>query len=266
METGEVAAGSLVVSGGDASPCLQPVDQGVEGVPLLVESRRHGLRADHLWSLPCPGRPPSYGVCAGGRGFRGTSTPCPRRPRPAGCGDGRRAEYPYLPQGGDELRAVRCLACGQDERQRAALAVGGEVDLAGLPASGSSEEGGLQREFRPTPDASSFFQRGITFGLLPVVHFEAAPFGLTFSSSAAALLQGGDHVLVEVQPGCVVVGSGGGGVDADQGEVHLTPLRGFRDQAFQQGPEDAGVTPLPEVVWTVDQAPNSVGISRHCPG
>lgn len=37
-----------------------------------------------------------------------------------------------------DIRPIR------DERQRAALAVGGKVDLAGLPTSGASEEGGLQ--------------------------------------------------------------------------------------------------------------------------
>ena len=173
----------------------------------------------------------------------------------------------YLLQGGDELRAVRCLACGQDERQRAALAVGGEVDLAGLPASGTSEEDGLQPEFPPTPDASSFFQRGITFGLLPVLLFEAAPFDPAFPSSAAAFFRAVTTPSSRCIPAAswwarAVVGSGGGGVDAEQGQVHLTPLRGFRDQALQQGLEDADVTPLPEAV--VDGRPGAE-LRRHLP-
>ena len=41
--------------------------------------------------------------------------------------------------------------------------------------------------------------------------------------------------------------------------------RCFRDQALQQDLEDARVTSLPEGLCAVDQAPNSSGISRHCP-
>ena len=37
MKAGEVAVGGLVVSGGDASPGLEFVDQTLDGVPLLVE-------------------------------------------------------------------------------------------------------------------------------------------------------------------------------------------------------------------------------------
>jgi hypothetical protein len=63
-----------------------------------------------------------------------------------------------------------------------------------------------------------------------------------------SFLQGGEDVLVQVHPGSVVVSARGGGVDADQGKVHLAPLRGFRDHALQQSFEDTGVTPLPEAV------------------
>ena len=162
---------------------------------------------------------------------------------------------PHLAQHGDEPGAVRGLACGQDDRQRAAPAVGGEVDLAGLPAPGAAEQGGLQPESAPTPDASSFFPLGVVFGVLPVLFFRAAPFCRAFSSSAAAFSRAVEDVLVEVHPGGVVVGPGGGGVHADQGQVHLAPLRGLRDQALQQGLEDAGVAPLPEAV--VDGRPGA---------
>jgi hypothetical protein len=43
-------------------------------------------------------------------------------------------------------------------------------------------------------------------------------------------------------------GPDGGGVDTDQRQVPLTPLRGFRNQALQQGLEHAGVAPLPETI------------------
>jgi hypothetical protein len=65
-----------------------------------------------------------------------------------------------------------------------------------------------------------------------------------------------------VHPGSVVVSARGGGVDADQGQIDLAPLRGFRDQALQQGLEDAGVTPLPEAV--VDSRPDAE-LLRHLP-
>lgn len=60
------------------------------------------------------------------------------------------------------------------------------------------------------------------------------------------LLQVGEHVGVEAHPGGVVEGPDRGGVHADQLQVHLTPLRGLRDRALQQGLEDPGVPPLLE--------------------
>lgn len=113
------------------------------------------------------------------------SRPCPRRLRPGGCGGGR-APDPDLLQHRDELRAVGCLPSGQDERQRAALAVGGEVDLAGLPAPRASEEGGLQPEFLLAPDAPPLFPLGIHFCVQSVLSFRVAPFDLFFFSSATA--------------------------------------------------------------------------------
>ncbi len=80
----------------------------------------------------------------------------------------------------------------------------------------------------------------------------------------SSLLQRGEDVLVQVHPGCVVVSARGGGVDADQDQIDLTPLRGFRDQTLQQGLEDTGVTPLPEASGgdevAVDQARGSLGL------
>ncbi len=71
----------------------------------------------------------------------------------------------------------------------------------------------------------------------------------------------------QVHPGGVLVSARGGGVDADQGQVHLAPPHGLRDQALQQGLEDAGPASrhCRKQLETVDQAPNSVGISRHSP-
>ena len=70
-----------------------------------------------------------------------------------------------------------------------------------------------------------------------------------------------------MHPGGVLVSAHGGGVDADQGQVHLAPPHGLRDQALQQGLEDAGPASrhCRKQLEAVAQAPNSVGISRHCP-
>ena len=195
MEAGEVAVGGFVVSGGDASPGLELVDQAFNGVPLLVEV---GVVADRptprgALLLPVGGLVSLFRdhcldaasaqvgpVAAGGVGL----VPGDRVRPGAGAADG--AADPYLPQHGDELWAVRGLACGQHERQWAALAVGGQVNLAGLPAPGASQEGGPQPEFSPTPDASSLLPLGIDLGVLSVLFFETAPFDLAFSASAAA--------------------------------------------------------------------------------
>ena len=166
METGEVAVGSLVVSGGDASPCFELVDQAFDGVPLLVEIGvvADGSATSGALLLPVGGLvlllrddrlDTAFAQVGAVSAGRVRLVPGDRVRPDAGSADG--PAYPYLLQDGDELRAVRCLACGQDERQRAALAVGGEMDLAGLPAPGASQEGGLQPEFSPTPDTSSLF-------------------------------------------------------------------------------------------------------------
>lgn len=72
------------------------------------------------------------------------------------------------------------------QRQRAALPVGGEMDLAGLSATRASKQCGLQSDSAPATDASALFPRGAVPGGLPVSSFWAAPFCRAFSSSATA--------------------------------------------------------------------------------
>lgn len=170
-------------------------DQALDRVPLLVEIGivTDGPTAPGALLLPVGGLVPLLGddsldaasaqvgpVAAGRVGFVPGNGVRPGARAADGAAD------PYLSQHGDELWAVRGLARGQDERQRAALAVGGEVNLAGLPAPGASEEGDLQAEGAPTPDASPLLPFGTGLGVLPVLFLEAAPFDLAFPSSAAA--------------------------------------------------------------------------------
>lgn len=120
----------------------------------------------------------------------------------------------------------------------------------------------FRRRSASAPGASAPLPLGICFGVLPVSSFGAPPLWLVLLLLGGSLLQRGEDVLVQVHPGCVVVSARGGGGDAHQGQVHLTPLRRFRDQALQQGLEDTGVTPLPEAV--VDSRPGTE-LLRHLP-
>jgi hypothetical protein len=143
VESGEVAVRGLVVPGGDASPGFQLVDQALDCVPLLVEVCvvADWPTAPGALLLPVRGLVPllrddcldaafaQVGAVAAGR----VSLVPGDRVRP-GAGATDRPADPDLPEDGDELRAVGCLAGCQDEGQGAALPVGGEVDLAGLPA------------------------------------------------------------------------------------------------------------------------------------
>lgn len=103
-----MALGHLGVAGGDASPCLEPVDQGLDGVPLFGES---GVMAPGRPPVACgrrrgpssPGWPPRCGACADGRGHGETSGPCRRQQRRAGLG--RSAGHPGFPEDRGELRA-----------------------------------------------------------------------------------------------------------------------------------------------------------------
>ncbi len=105
----------------------------------------------------------------------------------AGTADG--PAHPHPLQDGDELRAVRCLVRGQEERQRAAPPIAGDVNFAGLSAPGASEEGGLQPKVVPAPDVSSFIPLSIVFDPLPGLFVAIAPFTLAFSASVAAFLR-----------------------------------------------------------------------------
>jgi hypothetical protein len=71
---------------------------------------------------------------------------------------------------GDELRAVRGLVGGQHERQWAALAVGGEVDLPDLPALELPRRAAFTGVF-----ADAACPLGISLGVLPALFFRAAP-------------------------------------------------------------------------------------------
>ncbi|MFJ6565272.1 hypothetical protein ACIQMV_36615 [Streptomyces sp. NPDC091412] len=75
-----------------------------------------------------------------------------------------------------------------------------------------------------------------------------APEVSTGDEAAAALSSTPEDTLAQVHPGSIVMSARGGGVDADQRQVHLTPLRGFCGQALQQDLEDGGLTPLPHAV------------------
>jgi len=150
-------------------PPLPPFFLSVGGLVLLL--RDHCLDAASA----------QVGPVAAGRVGLVPATRVRSSARPAD-----RTADPYLPQHGDELWAVCGLPRGQDERQRATLPVCREVDLAGLPAPGTSEEGGLQPQFAPPPEASPLVPLGIGLGVLPILFFEAAPFDLALSSSAAA--------------------------------------------------------------------------------
>ncbi len=140
VESGEVAVRGLVVSRGDASPGFELVDQALDGVPLLVEVRvvADGSAAPGALPRPVGGLVPllrddrldSAFAQVGAVAARRVSLVAGNRVRP-GAGAANRATDPYPPQYGDKLRAVRGLARGQDERQRAALPVGSKVDLAG---------------------------------------------------------------------------------------------------------------------------------------
>lgn len=90
----------------------------------------------------------------------------------------------------DELRAVGGLPGGQDERERAALAVGGEADLAGLPTSRASKQSGLQPESVSAPEVAPLVTDGITADGSPVLPLRTAPFDRLLSSSVAANSRG----------------------------------------------------------------------------
>jgi hypothetical protein len=74
------------------------------------------------------------------------------------------------------------------------------------------------------------------------------------------LLQSVHDLLVDAYPGGVVMAAGGGGVDADQGQVCLPLAGGFGGQTLQKRAEDTGVPPDPEA--SVDGGPGPE-FARH---
>ncbi len=148
MESSEVDGRGLVVSGGQAAPLLEFVDAPLDGVPLVVGLAIEGRRA-----APEAAQPPTV------RGLVGWLRD--HRPDPASSQvaadrsggvrligqDGVRrcpgpAGRPGYWQPGHDLGECGCitgLAWGDDERERAAAAVRGEVDLRGQSAAGASE-------------------------------------------------------------------------------------------------------------------------------
>jgi hypothetical protein len=60
------------------------------------------------------------------------------------------------------------------------------------------------------------------------------------------LLERGHDLLIQAHADRVVVGPGGGGVHADQGQVDLAASGSLGDDAFQERLEDAGVPPTRE--------------------
>jgi hypothetical protein len=107
------------------------------------------------------------------------------RARP-GAGPADRRTDADLVQHGDGLGAVGGLSGGQDERQRPALAVGGEVDLAGEAAAGPAEQGFPQAEPVSSADASAWGPFGLASTGPPVPCRLVAPFCRARSCSAAA--------------------------------------------------------------------------------
>ena len=192
VQSGKVTLGGLVEAGGDAAPCLQLVDQALDGVAFLVELGivGDGPTAPAALLLPVGGLVlllwDDYLDVAfaqvGAVGSGGVRLVSGDRVRP-GAGTADRETDPYLVQHGDELRAVGGLPRGERKDERPALAVGGDVDLAGLPTPRTPQQGGLQTEFAASPDASAF---GFDVGLLPDLSLAAAPFDRAFLSSAAS--------------------------------------------------------------------------------
>ncbi len=107
-----------------------------------------------------------------------------------GGGPGARAADGHpdtdLGQDGNELRAVGGLSGGHHDRQRAAPAVGGEMDLAGQAAPGSAEQGVLQTGSASAAGAAPLFPAGVVCVALSVLFPLAAPFWRACSCSRTA--------------------------------------------------------------------------------
>ncbi len=81
--------------------------------------------------------------------------------------------------------AVRGLPGGRERYQRAALAAVGEVDLAGLPAPEAAQQGGLQPQWTPAPDAAPLCPSAVGVGAPAGSSVDVAPLDRDFFSAAA---------------------------------------------------------------------------------
>lgn len=148
MEAGQVDGRGLLVAGGDSSPLLEAVDAPLDGVALLVCLAVKGGRAPASAASPRPvdvlvrpDRDDSPDATA-------AQVPADRAGRIRLVGQDHvrpcagRASRAWDAQAGHyfgESRRVVGLSAGQDERQWAAAAVGGKVDLGGQPSAGPAD-------------------------------------------------------------------------------------------------------------------------------
>lgn len=124
------------------------------------------------------------------------------RVRP-GAGAADRSGDAYFLQRGDELRAVGGLSGGRDERERAAIAVGGDVDLAGLAAARAPEQGRFQSESVSSSPVASLLPTRIAAAGSSVLSLLIAPFDGAFPSSAATF----SRALSTSSPSCIPAAS-----------------------------------------------------------
>jgi hypothetical protein len=196
VEAGEVALGCLVVAGREAAPCLDLVDAAFDAVAVFVELGVVGEGPSAPASLLLPVRGlvgllrddrldvPFAQMSAVGAG--GVSLVTGDRVG-TGARAADRATDPDLVQDRDEPGTVGGLPLGQDEGERAAAGVGGEMNLAGQAAARAPEQGGLQPGPTPLPNAPSFLP--VRDGLVPVARtlrlsfLPAAPFDASAASS-----------------------------------------------------------------------------------
>lgn len=112
------------------------------------------------------------------------------RVRPA-AGAPDRAAHSQPFQDRDELWTVAGLAGREDERQRAAAPVGGQMDLAGQPASGTSQFSGLQARSASSADPLALAPRvGFVLPSLRLLSLRRAPFSDSTAVSRAANCSG----------------------------------------------------------------------------
>lgn len=148
MESGQVDGGGLLVAGRDAPPLLQAVDAPFDGVALLVS-----LAVEGWWpaASAASAEPVSALVCGDGDhgpdaalaklfadGPGGVRLVSQDHIRP-GAGPSSRTGNPQAGHDLGEGRCVTGLSGGEDERERPAAGIGGEVDLRGRSAAGTAD-------------------------------------------------------------------------------------------------------------------------------